>query len=69
VLQIDKAGGGGLGAPAARPFARIACDVLDGYVTRASAIDVYGVDPVRLDAALAAWERGIEPAELSPPVR
>jgi N-methylhydantoinase B len=64
VLQIDKAGGGGLGVPAARPFERIACDVLDGYVTRDAAIAIYGVDPVRLDAALAAWERGVEPAAL-----
>ncbi len=62
VLQIDKAGGGGLGAPAARAFDRIARDVLDGYVSRAAAIDTYGADPRRLDAALAAWERGIEPA-------
>ena len=62
VLQIDKAGGGGLGAPGARPFASVARDVLDGYVTRTAAIAIYGADPARLDAALAAWDSGIEPS-------
>jgi N-methylhydantoinase B len=61
VLQIDKAGGGGIGAPHARPFERVACDVLDGYVTRDAAIAIYGVDATRLDAAIAAYDRGIEP--------
>jgi N-methylhydantoinase B len=62
VLQIDKAGGGGIGAPHARPFERVACDVLDGYVTRDAAIAIYGVDATRLDAAIAAYDHGIEPA-------
>jgi hypothetical protein len=31
--------------------------VLDGYVTRAAAVADYGVDPARLDAAIAAWEQ------------
>jgi N-methylhydantoinase B len=61
VLQIDKAGGGGLGAPRSRPFVRVARDVLDGYVTRSAAIAIYGVDAARLDAALAAFDDGIEP--------
>jgi N-methylhydantoinase B len=63
VLHIDKAGGGGLGPPRARPFERVVYDVLDGYVTRDAAIALYGVDPTRLDAALAAYDRGIEPGE------
>jgi N-methylhydantoinase B len=63
VLQIDKAGGGGLGSPHARPFQRVACDVLDGYVTREAAIATYGVDAARLNAAIAAFESGVEPTE------
>jgi len=57
VVRLEKSGGGGLGDPRARPFERVVDDVLDGYVSRASAITDYGVDPHRLDAALAAWER------------
>jgi N-methylhydantoinase B len=64
VVQIDKAGGGGLGDPRTRPFADVVRDVLDGYVTRAAAIARYGADAERLDAALAAWERGIEPSPI-----
>jgi len=30
-------------------------DVLDGYVTRQAAIDVYGADPERIDRELVAW--------------
>lgn len=57
VVSIEKAGGGGLGAPRERPFASLVDDVLDGYVSRDAALADYGVDPRRLDAALAAWER------------
>ena len=56
VLRIDKAGGGGLGSPARRPFARVVDDVLDGYVSRDAAIATYGVDAAELDAALAEWD-------------
>jgi len=62
VVRIDKAGGGGLGAPHTRPFAQVARDVLDGYVTRDAALALYGADPTRLDAALAAFEGGIDPS-------
>jgi N-methylhydantoinase B len=55
VLRIEKAGGGGLGPACERPFDRVVDDVVDGYVTRAAATECYGVDPDRLDAALAAW--------------
>ena len=65
VVQIDKAGGGGLGRPAARPFERVVLDVLDGYVSRAAAIATYEIDATQLDAALAAFERGVEPVALS----
>lgn len=58
VLRIDKAGGGGLGPPAERPFRRIVEDVLDGYVTPEAAVATYGADPARLHAALAAWNAG-----------
>ncbi len=61
LLRIDKAGGGGLGSPRERPFETVVADVLDGYITREAAIDVYGVDPARLETALDAWERGVEP--------
>jgi N-methylhydantoinase B len=58
VLRIDKAGGGGFGAPSERPFERVLDDVLDGYVSRDAAVTMYGADAARLDEALAAWERG-----------
>jgi N-methylhydantoinase B len=57
VVVLEKAGGGGFGDPRARPFAEVLDDVLDDYVTRASAIADYGVDRERLDRALAAWDR------------
>jgi N-methylhydantoinase B len=56
IAALEKAGGGGLGDPRQRPFAKVLDDVLDGYVSRRSAIDDYGVDAARLDAELAAWE-------------
>ena len=55
VVTLDKAGGGGCGDPRSRPFEAILDDVLDGYVSRDSAIADYGVDPERLERALAAW--------------
>ncbi len=57
LAAIEKPGGGGLGDPHKRPFEKILDDVLDGYVTRAAAVDDYGVDAARLDAAIAAWEK------------
>jgi len=57
LAAIEKPGGGGLGDPRQRPFEKILDDVLDGYVTRAAAVAGYGVDPARLDAAIAAWEK------------
>jgi len=56
VIADERGGGGGLGDPRRRAFPRIVDDVLDGYVTRSAAIETYGADPARLDAALAAWE-------------
>jgi N-methylhydantoinase B len=56
VIQTEKGGGGGLGDPRRRPFEKVVDDVLDGHVSRAAAIASYGVDPARLDAALAAWD-------------
>jgi N-methylhydantoinase B len=57
LAAIEKPGGGGLGDPHQRPFEKVLDDVLDGYVTRAAAIADYGVDPAKLDAAIAAWEK------------
>jgi N-methylhydantoinase B len=54
-LTLEKAGGGGLGDPRVRPFENIVGDVLDGYVSRAAAIERYGVDAHRLDAEIAKW--------------
>ena len=56
VIADERGGGGGLGDPHRRPFEKILDDVLDGYVTRAAAIEIYGVDAARLDAAVADWE-------------
>jgi N-methylhydantoinase B len=55
-VLLEKAGGGGLGDPRARPLAKVVDDVLDGYVTRDAAIADYGAEPAALDAALNAWE-------------
>jgi N-methylhydantoinase B len=55
VIALEKAGGGGLGDPRRRPFAKVLADVLDGYVSRASALKDYGLDAERLDAELARW--------------
>jgi len=55
VMLLEKAGGGGVGDPRARAFAQVVDDVLDGHVSREAAIAEYGVDPARLDAALASW--------------
>ena len=54
-LTVEKAGGGGVGDPHARPFDRVVDDVIDGFVSRDAAIEIYGADPARLDAAVAAW--------------
>jgi N-methylhydantoinase B len=56
VVRLEKSGGGGLGVPSQRTFDRVVADVIDGYVSRDSAVAVYGVDPQRLDAALSDWE-------------
>jgi len=60
LLMMEKAGGGGLGDPRARPFDELLDDVIDGYVSRAAAIERYGADPARLDDALAQAEGTLE---------
>jgi N-methylhydantoinase B len=55
IAVLEKAGGGGYGDPRERPFERVLGDVLDGYVSRESAIADYGADEARLDAELARW--------------
>jgi N-methylhydantoinase B len=54
-ITLESAGGGGLGDPRERPFERVVDDVIDGYVSPASAIVDYGVDPHELEQALAPW--------------
>ncbi len=51
-VLLERAGGGGFGDPRERRFEEVLEDVLDGYVSRASAVESYGVDPQALDAAL-----------------
>jgi N-methylhydantoinase A/oxoprolinase/acetone carboxylase beta subunit/N-methylhydantoinase B/oxoprolinase/acetone carboxylase alpha subunit len=59
LLRMERAGGGGLGSPAERPFEAILSDVLDGYVSREAAIRDYGVDAAKLDEGLAAWNGAV----------
>lgn len=59
VVRLEKSGGGGFGVPVERSFERVVDDVIDGYVSRDAAIAIYGVDPARLDVALAAWDSSI----------
>jgi N-methylhydantoinase B len=61
-LTMEKAGGGGLGDPRERPFEAVLDDVIDGYVSREAAIERYGVDAARLDAALARFEGAVQAA-------
>jgi N-methylhydantoinase B len=64
IVLLEKAGGGGVGDPQMREFERVVDDVLDGHVTRQAAIDAYGADPARLDAALASWDSQTAPSRL-----
>jgi N-methylhydantoinase B len=52
-VRFERGGGGGLGDPKQRPAPAVIDDVRNGYVSRASALAEYGVDPAALDAALA----------------
>lgn len=47
VVRLEKAGGGGLGPPAARDRKALALDILDGYVSEAAAVEVYGASAHR----------------------
>jgi N-methylhydantoinase B len=58
VVMDERGGGGGLGDPRERALTAIAGDVIDGYVSRESAIRDYGVEPGALDAVLSAWDDG-----------
>jgi N-methylhydantoinase B len=53
IVTIERAGAGGYGDPRERPLAKVADDVLDGYVSRDAAIAEYGIDAALLDAAVA----------------
>ena len=43
ILRIETGGGGGHGHPYDRPAERVLEDVLDGFVTEAAALELYGV--------------------------
>jgi N-methylhydantoinase B len=53
ILRLAKSGGAGIGAPQERAFRAVVDDVIDGYVSRESALRDYAVDGARLDAAVA----------------
>jgi N-methylhydantoinase B len=53
IVTIERAGAGGYGDPRDRSLAKVADDVIDGYVSREAAIAEYGIDAALLDAALA----------------
>jgi N-methylhydantoinase B len=55
LLTLEKAGGGGLGDPRARPFEDVLSDVIDGYVSLDAAVERYGADRTRLTDALSAF--------------
>ena len=58
-FKIRSGGGGGWGDPHARPVARVAEDVRQGYVSIEAAAELYGVviDPDTLEVDVAATER------------
>ncbi len=56
LVRVKKAGGGGYGDPSERPFERILDDVMDGYVSRECAVNVYKAKEKQLDEALADRE-------------
>ncbi len=51
IVTIERAGAGGYGDPRERSLAKVADDVIDGYVSREAAIAEYGIDAALLDAA------------------
>jgi N-methylhydantoinase B len=59
LLTLEKAGGGGLGDPRARPFDDVVADVIDGYVTIDAAVSAYGADRDRLTVALDAFDGAV----------
>jgi len=49
VVSYRLAGGGGYGDPRERDPVAIREDIADGYVSRAAAAELYGVDTTELD--------------------
>jgi len=67
VVKFEKAGGGGMGNPRKRDFAKVVDDVLDGYVSFDCAVVNYGADPVELKAAILRFDTEFElPQEVIP---
>lgn len=60
VLRLETGGGGGYGPPRERPAEQVLADVLDGFTSRESARERYGValDGDRLDPSATAALRG-----------
>lgn len=58
LVRLEKAGGGGVGPPAARDRKALALDILDGYVSEAAAVEVYGAPRQWVAQVRAAWEAG-----------
>lgn len=59
-IRDERGGGGGLGDPHRRDFDRIVDDVVDGYVSPDAAVEVYGAERARLEAAVAARGGAVE---------
>jgi N-methylhydantoinase B len=64
VVRLEKSGGGGMGDPHKRPFEKVLADVLDGYVSERDALEIYGVDAVRLEAELVRFDPARAPLEV-----
>jgi N-methylhydantoinase B len=62
LLTLEKAGGGGLGDPLARPFDDVLADVIDGYVSLDAAVERYGANRERLTVELERFEGALEVA-------
>ncbi len=51
IFRIETGGGGGVGDPKERDRALVVGDLLDGFITRAKARDIYGMTDAEIDTA------------------
>jgi N-methylhydantoinase B len=67
VIEVATGGGGGYGDPLERPPAAVRSDVRDGYISRETAREAYGVvlsgEPPAVDEAATADRRASMRAE------